>query len=243
MSSIVWELVQANDCLYEVWWRFYDTTVRKVISIQRFLQTVAGRKVSRFEHEQTLSVQEKVGHLRSMSAIARVRALMVAELPLALIKATRADSLSIYSMTLRFERCSFHAHLRQTKAHNSTWEIICSPANSSLINQKLWHYDLESKSQLSIYQNCTSGCLTVLPSAVCKNGHWIAATQNGMGARCLYFFCSNATMAFAWSLYKILLVVLISAKEADTEVGASRASYDKGVTREAPTPSPKFISI
>ena len=41
------------------------------------------------------------------------------------------------------------------------------------------------------------------------------------------FFCSNATMPSAWSLYKILLVVLISAEEADTEVGASRASYDK----------------
>ena len=34
----------------------------------------------------------------------------------------------------------------------------------------------------------------------------------------LIFFCSNATMAFAWSLYKILLAVLISAKEADHKV-------------------------
>ena len=44
------------------------------------------------------------------------------------------------------------------------------------------------------------------------------------------FFCSNASMASAGSLYKLLLAVLINAKEAGTGVEASRASNGKMIT-------------
>ena len=44
------------------------------------------------------------------------------------------------------------------------------------------------------------------------------------------FFCFNASIASARSLYKFLLVVLIHAREAGTEVKASCANKDKKVT-------------
>ena len=52
------------------------------------------------EKEQTLSVQEKVGHWSSSSAMMRVKTFIEGEELLALIALIRAASLSIHSMTL-----------------------------------------------------------------------------------------------------------------------------------------------